>query len=314
MKFKKLLVLILATVTLASCSPQDDALDPSSSPSSDIGSNPTTMIDRSGEEFTIPDSLDKIISTAPSNTEVLIGLGLGESLAVVDSYSADIEGVPADALIIDFRQPDIEALIEADCDILIASEHNKVGTEDPYHQIKEAGISVIYLPTSTSFEEIYKDIEFLAELTDTKDVATVMIDDMKARVDAVAEKVKDVEPKTVYMEIGPAPSLFSAGKGTFLDEAITLAGGKNIFGDQEGWVSPTEESVITLDPQIIITNVDYVENPVDEIKARTGWANLQSIKNDSVILIDSDPSSRCSQNVVIALEQLAEAIHPELFN
>ena len=315
---------MLSIVTLAGCTPQNaggsSSETPSESPSSITSETPssedakTTMTDRSGEEFTLPAKMDKIISTAPSNTEVLIGLGMGENLAVVDSYSADIEGVPDDVLVIDFRQPDIEALLEANCDILIASEHNMAGTEDPYHQIKSAGIPVVYLPTSISFEEIYKDIDFLGELTNTKDVATNIIADMKTRIEAVVTTVKDAEPKSVYMEIGPAPSLFSAGKGTFLDEAITLAGGANIFGDQEGWVSPSEESVITLNPDVIITNVDYVQNPIEEIKARAGWGTLQAVENNRIVLIDSNASSRCSQNVVIALEELAKAIHPDLFS
>ena len=318
MKMKKLLALILCVTTLASCSSKEVETSTSTNTSSSTESSSqeviTTMTDRSGTEFTLPANMDRIISTAPSNTEVLVGLGLGENLAVIDSYSAGIEGVPADALVINFRQPDIEAILEADCDILIASEHNKAGTDDPYHQIKAAGIAVVYLPTSVSFEEIYKDIAFLGELTNTVDVATTMVADMKTRIDGVTAKVKDATPKSVYMEIGPAPSLFTAGNGTFLNEAITLAGGVNIFADQEGWVSPSEESILTLNPEVIITNVDYIENAVEEIKARAGWDALQAVENNRVVLIDSNASSRCSQNVVIALEELAAAIHPELFN
>lgn len=327
MNLKKLAMLTMTIIMITGCTkketPQETTTLQENSSQEVIASTETietntnqtgnTMIDREGTEFTMPAKMDHIISTAPSNTEVLVGLGMADQIAVVDTYSAGIEGLSDDVIIIDFRQPDIEAILEAECDILIASEHNKAGGEDPYHQIKEAGIPVVYLPTSVDLEGIYQDIEFLGELTNTSENADTMIADMKSKINEISDKVKESEPKTVYMEIGPAPNLFTLGAGTFLDEIITLAGGKNIFGDQEGWVSPSEETILTLNPEIIISNVDYVENPLDEIKARAGWETLQAVENDNVVLIDSNPSSRCSQNVVVALEQIAMAIHPEVF-
>ena len=97
-----------------------------------------TMTDREGNEFTLPKKVEKIISTAPSNTEVLVALGLSDKLVAVDKYSSDVEGVSTEIPQIDFRNPDAETIIALEPDLIIASGHNKVGDEDPFQLVKEA--------------------------------------------------------------------------------------------------------------------------------------------------------------------------------
>lgn len=323
----KLAPLFLSLTLLASCSSEEAA--PTTQP--DIAPTPTEtvtpdvadtttqapegmMLDRSGTEFQIPETMDRIISTAPSNTEILIALGLGENIAVVDIYSSELEGLSDDILAVEFQAPDVEALIAAECDILIAAEHNMTGGEDPYVQVKEAGIPVVYIPTSTSFEEIYNDILFLGALTDTADQAQSMVDDMKNRVIAIEETVDGAEAKSVYFEISPAPYLFTFGADTFLNEAIEIAGGVNIFVDENSWFEPSEESIITANPEVIITNATYMENPTGEIKSRENWNEIQAVVDEEVYAVDNDRSSRPSHNVILSLEEIAAAIHPDLFS
>ena len=151
-------------------------------------SKPTTMKDREGNEFNVPSEINSIISTAPSNTEVLVELGLADKLVAVDKYSADVEGVSEDLPKIDFRNPDAEKIISLKPDIVIASGHNKVGDEDPFALIKEAGIPVAYIPSSYSIDEIYGDIEFIASLTNTEKKGKELVDSMKKEVEKVESK------------------------------------------------------------------------------------------------------------------------------
>ena len=81
----------------------------------------------------------------------------------IDKYSADVEGVNTEIPQIDFRNPDAETIIGLEPDIVIASGHNKVGENDPFQLIKEAGIPVVYIPSSYSIDGIYGDIEFMAK-------------------------------------------------------------------------------------------------------------------------------------------------------
>ena len=135
---------------------------------------------------------------------------------------------------------------------------------------------------------------------------------MKSKVNeikAIGDKIE--EEKTVYFEISPAPYLYSFGNSTFLNEMIEIIGAKNIFAGEEGWLSPTEESVINANPDVIITNASYLENPTEEIKSREAWDNITAIKENAVYLVDKNASSRPSQNAIKALTEMAKAIYPE---
>lgn len=296
---KKILALImtLSIFVLSGCSSQTDRM----------------VTDREGTEVNIPTKIEKIISTAPSNTEVLMALGLGDKLVAIDKYSTDIEGINTELPQIDFSNPDAETIIGLEPDIVIASGHNKTGSaEDPFKAISEAGIPVVYIPSSDSIDGIYKDIEFIADVVNERSKGKEIVDDMKAQVEeikAIGDTITD--KKSVYFEISPAPYLSSFGKSTFLNEMIEIIGAKNIFENEEGWISPTAEAIIDANPDVIITNAGYMENPTEEIKSRDAWENINAIKNNEVYLVDQNASSRPSQNVIKALEQMAKAVYPE---
>ena len=296
---KKILALImtLSIFVLSGCSSQTDRM----------------VTDREGTEVNIPTKIEKIISTAPSNTEVLMALGLGDKLVAIDKYSTDIEGINTELPQIDFLNPDAETIIGLEPDIVIASGHNKTGSvEDPFKAISEAGIPVVYIPSSDSIDGIYKDIKFIADVVNERSKGKEIVDDMKAQVEeikAIGDTITD--KKSVYFEISPAPYLSSFGKSTILNEMIEIIGAKNIFENEEGWISPTAEAIIDANPDVIITNAGYMENPTEEIKSRDAWENINAIKNNEVYLVDQNASSRPSQNVIKALEQMAKAVYPE---
>ena len=198
-------------------------------------SKETTVTDREGNEVTIPTKLERIISAVPSNTEVLVELGVGDKLVGVDKYSEGIEGLNEELPKMDMNNPDAEAIIALEPDIIIASGHNKIGSaEDPYKAIVEAGIPVVYIPSSDSIEGIYKDIEFIASLVNEEKKGAEIITDMKEKISKYEELAKTIkDKKKVYFEIGPAPNLFSFGHSTFLNEMVEVIGAENVFKDED---------------------------------------------------------------------------------
>ncbi|MBS5950827.1 MAG: ABC transporter substrate-binding protein [Clostridium sp.] len=272
-----------------------------------------TMTDREGNEFTLPNKIERIISTAPSNTEVLVALGLSDKLVAIDKYSADVEGINADLPQIDFRNPDAETIIGLEPDIIIASGHNKVGDNDPFQLVKEAGIPVVYIPSSYSIDGIYGDINFISEITKTEKQGKEIVENMKKDVEdirAIGEKITD--KKKVYFEIGSGSKLSSFGQDTFLNEMIQIIGAENIFANEKSWISPTPESIIEANPDVILTNMPDINGvkAVDEIKSRDGWDSVTAIKEGNVYGIDKNASARPSQNVVKALKEMAKAVYP----
>ena len=278
-------------------------------------SKPTTMQDREGNEFNVPKEVNTIISTAPSNTEVLVALGLADKLVAVDKYSADVEGISEDLPKIDFRNPDAEAIIALNPDIVIASGHNKAGDEDPFALIKEAGIPVAYIPSSYSIDGIYGDIEFIASLTDTEKEGKDLINSMKEEIESIKSIGNTItDKKNVYFEIGAGSGLYTFGNETFLNEMIETIGATNVFGEENSWITVTPEAVIDANPDVILANTPGTNEAgltaVEDIKSREGWDTVAAVQNGDVYEIDKNSSSRSSQNIIKALKEMAKAVYP----
>jgi iron complex transport system substrate-binding protein len=275
--------------------------------------NEVKIKDREGNEVTINKDINRIISSAPSNTEILMELGLSDKIIAVDKYSPT-DSLNTDITLIDFRNPDPEAIIALDPDIIIASGHNKVGSEDPFASIKEAGISVVYIPSSNSINGVYEDIRFIANIANMEEKGEKIIEIMQKEIDEVKDIAKNIKnKKKVYFEIAPSPNIFTMGKETFQNDIIELIGGENIFSSETGWISPSGESIIEKNPNVIITNVSYTETPVEDILNREGFSEIDAIKNKQVYLIDANASSRPSPNILKAIKEIAVAVYPDYY-
>lgn len=274
-----------------------------------------TIKDREGKDIVKPEKVEKIISTAPSNTEILVELGLQDKIIAVDTFSDGIEGIKKNIPKIDFSNPDVEKLISLKPDLIVASEVNKVeSATSPLDGLAESGIRVSYIPTSNSIDAIYKDVEFLASITSKEKEGEEIVKNMKNEIEkirAIGSKIEN--KKKVYFEIDSEPSLYSFGSETFLNEMIEIIGAENVLKDEKSWVSPTDESIIKKNPDVILTNASFKENVVDSIKSRTGWNNVTAIKNGDVYMIDINSSSRPTPNIVKALKEMAKAVYPEYY-
>lgn len=273
------------------------------------------IFDREGGMVEVPDSINTIVSTAPSVTEILMGLGLGSKIIVADLYSADVEGIDPEICTLDFYNLNIEELTVLEPDLVIISGMSMSGADDPYAALKDMGVNVIYVPTSNSIDAVKLDIEFLAGYTGTQEAGEKMISDINAVVARVSETADGIfQKKSVYFEMGAAPYLYSCGSGTFIDEVISLIGAENIYSGESGWLSNSEESVIAANPDVILTNVYYEGYDFNEIKTRPGWEGISAVQNGDVYSVDSNATSRPSQNIVKGIQQIAMAVYPDEFN
>lgn len=273
---------------------------------------PTT--DPSGATVEIPDQIDTIVSLAPSITETLVALGCGEQLVAVDTNSQGLEGVAEDLPAFDLMQPDMEQLSALQPDVLFVSNMTLYDNSSPYEQLIEQGGCVLCVPSSDSIADIQDDLTFVAAAVGKEQEGEAMVEQMQAEIDriaAIGETITD--KKTVYFEISAAPDMYSFGGGVFLDEMIEIIGAENILGEETGWLRVEPETIMAADPDVILTNVNYIEDPVGEIMGRSGWDALSAVKNQQVYYVDNMASSLPNQNVVKALDQMAKAVYPEYY-
>lgn len=322
---KKLIAFFLAltmAVSMAGCAgssaadssekTESSAPTASSEASAPEASKPTT--DPSGAEMSIPDSIDSIVCLSPAVNEVLIALGVGDSLVAYDTQSVGLEGIPADLPTLDMMQPDMETLASLKPDVLFVSNMTLYDQENPFHQLIDMGVCVLCVPSANSIAEIESSLSFIAAAVGKSAEGDALIGGMQAELDRIAAIGESItEKKTVYFEIGAAPNLYSFGSGVFLNEMIELIGAENILADQEGWLAVEGETVASANPDVILTNVNYLDDAVGEILSRSGWEGVSAIQNKQVYYIDNMSSSLSNHNIVKALDEMAKAVYPDAY-
>lgn len=258
--------------------------------------------DRAGNPIELPAQVETIISLAPSITRVIVDIGMAEKLVAVDSYSAAIEGVPEGLPAFEMMTPDMEQIIAIAPDLVLVSGMSLSGGNDPFTVLPENGICVAYIPSSGSIAAILEDTLFIGRVTGNEAAAQGLNDALEGAIERL--RAQTDEPVPVFFEISFP---YSLGSGTFLNEMIEILGGVNIFADQEGWITVSDEAVIAAAPEIIFTNADWAEDAVAEILARDGWESIPAVKNEKVFLIEGDASSQPNHRIVLALEEMGKA-------
>ncbi|MCL2392989.1 MAG: ABC transporter substrate-binding protein [Oscillospiraceae bacterium] len=272
-------------------------------------------VDREGFAITLPDEINTIISIGPSNTEILVALGFGDEIIAADRFSDGIPGLSEGVATLELLLIDAEFLIDLNPDIIFVTGLTRARDDDnPLRVVSDAGISIVYVPTSTSIAAIMEDIRFLAAVMDAHDMGEDIISDMQTELDAIREIAATItEPRTVYFEISPAPTMWSLGTNTFIHEMIELIGAENIFADKDGWVGVADEIVLYKNPDVIITSVNFIDDPVEDIVRRPGWGAITAVQNDDVFQVTTNYVNRANHNIINGLREIATVVYPDYF-
>lgn len=270
---------------------------------------PVTLTDKTGTEVTIEEEPERIITAVSSATEIVFAVGAGDRVVGVNEWDNYPEEVFEIEKIGDLNL-NIEKIVELEPDLVVADVLNG----DDVEALRNVGVKVLVLG-SQSLEQVYEDIELVGKATGLVDESVSLINEMKEKVTNIQNKVKDLSDEqrlTVWVEVDP--ELYSAGKGSFIDELLTIVGANNLIGDMEGWPQVSEEIIIERNPDVIITTYgDYVEDPIGSVLGRENWSNIEAIKNEKVVDFNPDLITRAGPRLVDGLVELAEVIYPELF-
>ena len=329
-KFSLIALALAAALALTACGgsqpapaatepPTDTAAQPADTVDTEPAPAPVSTLpttDRSGAAVTIPENIETIVTLAPSLSQTVVDLGLGDKIIGYDLNSVGLDGLPADVPTFDTVNPDVEALVALAPDVLLVSSLSLYDQEAPYQPLIDAGVCVLCVPTAESIADVKDDIIFLAAALGARERGAGILQQMSSDLAAIADAaaiIPDEERRSVYFEISAAPYLYSTGSGTYLHELIELIGADNILADTDGWCSVEAESVVAADPDVILTNVNYIDDPTGEIMARDGWSGLTAVASGEVYYIDNMASSLPNENIVTAARQMAAAVYPDYF-
>lgn len=311
----------MAAIVLAGCGDgaapvEDQDVETPAEPPSEVAEAefPVTLVDAMGDEVAIEEEPESFVSMLPSNTEIAYELGLGEKLVGVsdfDNYPAEV----ADIEKIGGQEFNVEKIISLQPDLVLAHESG-IGTwADGLQQLRDAGVKVFVVENAETFDEVYETISVIGQASGAVEEADALIEEMETQVAAIEDLSNGVEEtKSVFVEVGSDPELYTAGTGTFIDEMLTMIQAENVAGDQQGWANMSQEAVVAADPEVIITTEGtYIEDAVGKIKERNGYGKVTAVQEDAVFEVDADTLTRSGPRLTEGLMTMAELIYPETF-
>ncbi len=263
------------------------------------GRFPLSIVDDTGIAVEIPRAPERIVSLAPSNTEILFALGLADKVVGVTSVCDYPEEAKKVDKIGDYNI-NIEAVVAKRPDLILAVADLQMPTIQKLRELKLRVVAV----NPRTLDEVFRAIQTIGDATGAQDDARLLVDSLKARAAAVESRAAampvDRRPK-VFVEIWNDP-LMTAGRNTFVDDLVTRAGGRNIAGDIDGWPQISPESVISGGVDVIILTCFNRS----EVMARHEWRKVPAILSGRVCEIHPDLMVRPGPRLVDGLEALSD--------
>jgi iron complex transport system substrate-binding protein len=304
-------VLVLAVFTWVACSPA--ANNPAAAPET-VVEQPIELVDGLGRRVVLDAPAQRVVSLAPSNTEILFAIGAGAQVVGRDDFS-DYPNQAQDLPSIggSFGDYNLEAIVDLDPDLVLASELN---TSEQVKALEDLGLKVYLLSNPEALEGMYQNLLTVAQLTGHDQEAAKLVDSLKARVAAVDERLASVSERLlVFYEIDSTDpnAPYTAGAGTFINRLIERAKGENLgLAMDVPYGQISLEELVVQDPDIILLG-DSVWGgvTVEDVQQRSGWQDLSAVSGERVYPFDDNLVSRPGPRLVDGLETLADLLHPQ---
>lgn len=250
------------------------------------------LVDMMGHEVKLDKPAERIVALSAADCEIVYALGAGDLLVgrgEYCDYPAEVFDVPS---VESGGNTNIEQILALNPDVLVMS--SMAQTEEQVQQLEAAGVAVV-VSNAADIEGTYTSIELLGKLLGKEAEAETVISDMKAAFEEIAANKLDGS-ETIYFEVSPLEwGLWTAGKGTFMNEIAEMMGLKNCFDDVDSWAQISEEQVLERNPDYIMTITMYWgegPTPEEEIMSRAGWENVTAVKNKAILNLQNNELSR----------------------
>ncbi len=289
---------------------------------------PLTLTDALGRQVTIPYKPQRIVSTAPSITEILFLVGAGSNVVGVDKFSnyppvvKELVKNGTIKVVGGFSTLNIEAILMLKPDIVFMT----TGVQERYaKELAGMGVTVFVLP-SRDMADVFSDILTVGLITGHFNKALKVVEEMRNIITSTRLKVEEYLNKTggkpvkVYYEI--YPDYWTVGRTSFINDIITLAGGVNIFENETtSYFVASPEAVIAANPDVILMNYNYgyfgtVNDLIKRITSREGWANITAIKDGRIYVfsgVAEDIMVRPGPRAALAIALMARVLYPQAF-
>ncbi|MHB0884929.1 MAG: ABC transporter substrate-binding protein [Bacillota bacterium] len=275
-----------------------------------FGPKTTTVSDDAGRQVQLTGQPERVVSMAPSNAEILFALGLGDRVVGVTNYDNYPAETATKEKVGDAFNPNYEKITALKPDLVLA-----VGTAQSQIVQKLEGYKVkVMVLNAKKVRDVLADITLVGKITGTTAKAAEITGAMDKKLNDIQAKVAAVPAEqrpTVFWALDN--TLYTVGPGSFVDDLITLAGGRNIAADaKQDYPQFSQEELLARDPDVIVIPL-LDESMKPQFKAIKGWDKLKAVKTNRVYFIDPDIVSRPGPRITAGVEEVAKMLHPDLF-
>ncbi|MBU0687354.1 MAG: cobalamin-binding protein [Candidatus Margulisbacteria bacterium] len=265
---------------------------------------PGYIEDEVGGKIYLKQSPQRIVSCMPSITEMLFAIGLEDRVVGV-TLNCDYPPEAKQKEKVGRMTMNIEKILslEPDLVVMLAGAQSK-----DIIKLKKHNLPVYVISPDIYVRQVMSSIGNLGRVTGNTKEAEALVNDMHARLEKIRAQIGTEETKSVIVIVGTNP-LIVAGSGTFIEDMVKNAGGRNI-ANQNGipWPQYSLERIIIEDPDVIIIAKGIAEGKKGIYNDRR-WQSLKAVKNDRVLVVDADLISRPGPRVVDVVEQIAKFLH-----
>ena len=272
---------------------------------------PLTLTDDDGVEVTLDAEPERIITFAPSITELVFALGAGDRLVGV---SGDYDDYPEEAKAIEQVggagefgvDPNAEKVVSLEPDLFLTIKGGDAWKE----QLRDLGIPIFTLNAET-FDDLVGDIATLGALLGEPAAAEALSGDLTDEAAEITEAFEGEPPVSCFFEVYYGPPVYTVGPNTYLADLLRMAGCDLVSGSaRSDYPTWSVEKLVASSPDVYIVTDEGVAS-LDDVSARPGYEAIAAVSEGRVFMVSSDLVSRAGPRVVEGLRQLAEALHPD---
>src|SRR5271157_2643014 len=245
---------------------------------------PMTVVDRLGRKVTLPRAPQRIVSLAPSNTELLFAIGAGDQVVAVTSFCDYPPEAQKRQRIGGFscESQSLEQIVALNPDLVVAAGDLQWPV---ISQLERLHVPIVSLEAG-SLADLYRELDMLGRLTGRENETARLTRAMQRRIERVAATARTIPPEqrvTVFYHVWSEP-LMTAGPGSIIAELIAICGGVNIVRDSsQRYPQISQEVLLARDPEVILAP-SYGAEPmtIERLRARPGWSNLRAVRNNRI--------------------------------
>ncbi|NHI94966.1 MAG: hypothetical protein EAX96_20925 [Candidatus Lokiarchaeota archaeon] len=268
------------------------------------------FIDSKNRQVIVPYHPNRIISLAPSITEILYALEVDDRLVGVTSYCNYPEDVVNKTIIGGFHSINLEIIISLNPDLIIAANWNA----ETVMQIEQLGFPIVIILADTLNKTI-DNIGLIGNLTNSETKASEIMETMYTDMETIMNKTNKINQTNkfkCYFEVWETPKV--AGGSSFLNDMINKAGAINIFGTIAlEWPIVSHEWIIASNPEAIFITEHASPHYSQDVSSRTGYDTVNACIENRVFQCYDDIYLRQGPRIILALENMTNYLYPSLF-